>query len=69
MNGDGIHRRRDVGGLIFGGILLVVGIYYLFQRTLGLDIPDLEWDQVWPVAVILLGGVILYNNWTRRSGA
>ena len=69
MNGDGVHRRRDAGGLIFGGILLIVGIYYLFQRTLGLDIPDLEWEQVWPVAVILLGGVIIYNNWTRRSGA
>ena len=50
-----VHRRRDVGGLVFGGILLAVGIYYLLQRTLGLDIPDLDWDQIWPIAVIVLG--------------
>ena len=63
------HRRRDVGGLVFGGLLLLVGIYYLLQRTLGLAIPDLNWDQLWPVAVILLGGAILYSNWTRRIEA
>jgi NADH:ubiquinone oxidoreductase subunit 4 (subunit M) len=67
MNGRGVHRRRDAGGLIFGGILLVVGIYYLLQRTLGLDIPDLNWDQIWPVFVILLGGAILYGAWSRRT--
>lgn len=63
------HRRRDVGGLVFGGILLVVGIYYLLERTFGLDIPELDWDQLWPVAVILLGAAILYGNWTRRDQA
>lgn len=67
MNGRGVHRRRDAGGLIFGGILLVVGIYYLLQRTMGLDIPDLNWDQIWPVFVILLGGGILYGAWSRRT--
>ena len=67
MNSPVSHRRRDVGGLVFGGILLAVGIYYLLQRTLGLDIPDLNWDQLWPLAVILLGGAILYGNWTRRG--
>jgi uncharacterized membrane protein len=67
MDGRGVHRRRDAGGLIFGGVLLAVGIYYLLQRTLGLDIPDLDWDQLWPIAVILLGGAILYSNWTRRN--
>ena len=60
-------RRRDLGGIIFGGILLVVGIYYLFQQTLGFDIPDLNWDQIWPILVVLLGVVILYENWSRRQ--
>ncbi len=69
MNGRGVHRRRDVGGLVFGGILLAVGIYYLLKQTLGLDIPDLNWDQLWPLAVILLGAAILYGNWTRRPDA
>jgi LiaI-LiaF-like transmembrane region len=69
MDDRGVHRRRDVGGLVFGGILLAIGIYYLLQQTLGLDIPDLNWDQLWPVALILLGAAILYGNWTRRSGS
>jgi hypothetical protein len=67
MDGRGVHRRRDVGGLVFGGILLAVGIYYLLQRTLGIDIPELNWDQLWPLALILLGGAVLYGNWTRRT--
>jgi len=59
--------RRDFGGLIFGGILLVVGIYYLFQKTLGLNIPDLNWDTLWPVLLVLLGGVVLFENWSKRQ--
>jgi hypothetical protein len=59
-------RRRDLGGVIFGGILLVVGIYYLFQQTLGFDIPDLNWNQIWPILLVILGVVIVYENWSRR---
>ncbi len=69
MDGRGVHRRRDAGSLIFGVILLIVGIYYLLQTTLGLDIPDLNWDQIWPLLVIALGGAMLYGAWTRRNGA
>lgn len=69
MDSGGAHRRRDAGGLILGVILLMVGIYYLLQRTLGLDIPDLNWDQLWPLLLILLGGAILYGAVTRRNGA
>ena len=68
MDSGGGHRRRDAGGLIFGAILVIIGIYYLLQRTLGLDIPDLNWDQLWPLFLILLGGAILYGAVTRRQG-
>jgi LiaI-LiaF-like transmembrane region len=60
------RRRRDTGGLIFGGILLLVGIYYLLQQTLGFDLPDLDWDQLWPILLIILGGGILWSAWSRR---
>ncbi len=60
-------RRRDTGRLIFGGILLVVGIYYLFQQTLGFDIPDLNWDQIWPILLVLIGVAILYESWSKRQ--
>jgi hypothetical protein len=58
-----------MGGLIFGGILLLVGVYYLLQQTLGLDLPDLNWDQLWPILLILLGGGILWGAWSRRREA
>jgi uncharacterized membrane protein len=59
-------RRRDVGGLVFGAIVLLFGIYFLLRQTLGFDLPDLEWNQIWPILLIGLGGVIVYDNWMRR---
>lgn len=59
------RRRLDGGGLILGGILLLIGIYYLFQQTLGFDIPDLNWNQLWPVILIVIGGLVLYGALTR----
>lgn len=61
------RRRLDGGGLFIGGILLLVGVYYLFQQTLGFDLPDLNWNQMWPVILIVIGGLVLYGAWTRRS--
>lgn len=63
------RRRLDGGGIILGGILLLVGIYYLLQQTLGFDLPDLNWDQLWPVILIAIGGLILYGAWTRSREA
>lgn len=59
------RRRNDGGGLILGGILLLVGIYYLFRQTLGFDIPDLNWNQIWPLILIVVGALVLYGAWTR----
>ena len=48
-------RKVDVGALIFGAVLLLVGGYYLLVNTFGVKLPDLDWDQIWPIAVIVLG--------------
>lgn len=45
----------DVGAVIFGAILLLVGFYYLLVNTFGVNLPDLNWDAIWPLAVIALG--------------
>jgi hypothetical protein len=58
-------RNLDLGGVIFGLIILGVGLYYFGQKTLGLSIPDLEWDRIWPLLVIALGIGIVFNNWAR----
>ncbi len=60
------ERRRDVGALVLGAILLLVGGYYLLRNTLKIDIPELDWDMIWPLAIIVLGVVVIYGAWTRR---
>jgi len=60
-------RNLDVGGVIVGLIILGVGLYYFGQKTLGLSIPDLDWDKIWPLFVIALGIGIVFNNWVRAN--
>lgn len=59
-----MHRRHfesSLPGLMFGAILVLVGAYYLLTRTLGVDLPQLDWDQIWPLFVIALGAGILWR--------
>jgi len=60
-------RRLDVGALILGVLILEVGIYYLLVNTFGFELPDLDWDMIWPIAVIALGLGILWGAWNRMS--
>lgn len=60
-------RNLDVGALILGLIILGIGVYYFLQRTLGLSMPDLDWDKVWPLLVIALGVGMLYSAWARMG--
>jgi uncharacterized integral membrane protein len=64
----GPRRELNLGGLIFGGILLLVGIYYLLRNTLGIELPDLEWDIIWPIIVIAIGVGIVLSVWRSRTG-
>jgi hypothetical protein len=43
------------GSIIVGLVILAVGLWYFADRTLGLDLPRLEADQLWPIAIIALG--------------
>ena len=63
-------RRLDVGAILIGLIILGVGIYYTLVNVFGLALAELDWDKVWPLAVIALGIGILWGVWSRmgRSG-
>ncbi len=63
------RRRLDFGAIIFGAILLVVGGYFLLRNTLGWEMPDIDWDMVWPVVVIAIGVAVLLGALAKmRSG-
>ena len=47
------------GSIIVGLVILGVGIWYFADRTLGLELPRLDADQLWPIAIIALGAWLI----------
>jgi TRAP-type C4-dicarboxylate transport system permease small subunit len=62
-------HKVDIGALIFGAILLLVGGYYLLVNTFGFQLPELDWDQIWPLALIALGLAVLARAVASRTGS
>ncbi len=56
------ERRDPVAGIVIGGILVFVGGFYLLTNTFGFN---LNWDAVWPVAVIIVGAAVIYGGFER----
>jgi len=51
----GTRRNTGGGGLVFGAILILVGAYFLVREY----VPAIDLDVVWPVAVIVIGGLLV----------
>jgi len=47
------------GSIIVGLVIIAVGLWYFADRTLGLELPNLEADQLWPIAVIAVGAWLI----------
>jgi hypothetical protein len=60
-------RRVDVGAIIIGLLILGVGIYYTLVNVFGWQLAELDWDMIWPIAVIALGIGILWGAWNRMG--
>jgi hypothetical protein len=64
------ERARDRGpglvAIVVGLGLLAIGIYYFLRQTLGVDIPAIRWSSVWPVILIVIGGLIVLRTLGRR---
>lgn len=60
------HRRDgSLGTVIFGAILVAVGLWFFADQTLGLDMPRLRWSELWPILIIALGGWIVLGSMRR----
>jgi Domain of unknown function (DUF5668) len=59
--------ETNVASIVVGLILLVIGIWYLLDQTLGLDMPRIDWSDFWPIILIAIGGIMLYRSATRRT--
>lgn len=64
MSATGTGRPRDSGSgaLIGGGLLIVIGVALLIRQYL----PDIDFDWLWPVALVGLGGLLLVSALRRE---
>jgi hypothetical protein len=65
-----VNRNRgfDAGALVFGLVVLGIGLYYFADKTLGIAMPQLDWDRLWPLVIIVVGVAIVANNLLHRGG-
>jgi phage shock protein C len=59
-------RRGTSGGAILGGLLILLGVYFLVRQYL----PSIDFNWFWPLALVALGVVLLLSALGRgpRSG-
>jgi hypothetical protein len=60
-------RRIDLGAILIGLIILGVGVYYTLVNVFGWELAELDWDMIWPLAVVALGIGILWGAWSRMG--
>ena len=61
------QRGSNVATILVGLVFLVIGIWYFLDTTLGLTMPDIEWDNLWPILLIAIGAVIVFRAATDRN--
>jgi hypothetical protein len=68
---DLVERLRDVdvARVLIGLIIAGVGFYYFLTNTLGLALPQLDWDGVWPLFLIAVGLGIVSSNLLGHGGS
>jgi uncharacterized membrane protein len=51
----------DSAAAVVGLIILAIGIWFFLDRTLGFEMPRIEWGNVWPIFLIVIGGLIVFR--------
>ncbi|MEA2519029.1 MAG: hypothetical protein QOF49_1109 [Chloroflexota bacterium] len=64
-------RRKDRGpnaAAVVGGLILIaIGLYFFLDRTLGIEMPRIQWGTIWPVILIAIGALVLIRSVKRGS--
>jgi hypothetical protein len=61
------ERDTNVASIVVGIVFLVIGVWYLLDQTLGIEMPRINWRDFWPIILIVIGGIMLYRSVTRRT--
>jgi uncharacterized integral membrane protein len=63
-----LNGRRDNGAVVWGLILLAIGIWFFLDQTLGIQLPRIDWRYAWPVVLIVIGAVVVIQATRRGPG-
>ena len=63
---DGRDHGRTAS-ILFGLVVLALGLWFFVERTLGYDLPDVRWSQLWPAALIGIGLWVVLGSMRRGS--
>ena len=63
----GVKRNVTYLGRLWGLALLVAGAWLFAGVTLGYDLPSVPLRDLWPVALIVLGGAVILRGFARRT--
>jgi hypothetical protein len=62
-----VKETADVAGRVWGLVLLAFGLWFFADVTLDMDLPNVRWSEVWPVILIVLGGIVVVRGLARRN--
>lgn len=62
-----VKETADIAGRVWGLVLLAVGLWFLADVTLKLDLPSFAWRDLWPIALIALGAIVVLRGLMRRA--
>jgi Domain of unknown function (DUF5668) len=60
------RRGWDTVAFFWGAVFVAVGLWFFATETLGLTLPRIRWDAVWPVLLIALGLVVILRGMRER---
>jgi hypothetical protein len=62
-----VRDAADTAARVWGLVLLAVGLWFFAAFTLRINLPTVAWADLWPLILILFGGLIVVRGLARRS--
>jgi hypothetical protein len=63
----GERDRGRTASVLFGLVILGLGLWFFAEHTLGYQLPRIRWSQAWPVFLIVLGLWVVLGSMRRGS--
>lgn len=60
-------QEGNAATVLVGLVLLVIGVWYFLDQTLGLEMPRVRWADLWPLILIFIGGAMLFRSVGRQN--